>query len=91
MNIKNIPLEDFIEAFIIGLQNLFLIIIIIIIIHNGQRQQFSMAVTKTFRYDSMMRQISEAVQINNTEPRELMNTRAEWNLNRIPRAAIHAE
>ena len=60
-------------------------------VHNGQRQQFSMAVTKTFRYDSMIRQISEAVQIRNTEPRELMNTRAEWNLNRIPRAAIHAE
>ena len=32
MNIKSIPLEDFIEAFIIGLRNLFLIIIIIIII-----------------------------------------------------------
>ena len=60
-------------------------------VHNGQRQPFSMAVTKTFRYDSLMRQITEAVQINNTEPNELMNTRAEWNLNRIPRAAIHAE
>ncbi len=60
-------------------------------VHNGQRQPFTMAVTKTFRYDSMMRQITEAVQINNTEPRELMNTRAEWNLNRVPRAAIHAE
>ena len=51
-------------------------------------QQFSMAITGTFRNDAMLRQITEAVQINNTDRNELMNTRAEWNMARVPRAEI---
>ena len=56
--------------------------------HNGRRQRFSMAITGTFRNDAMLRQITEAVQINNTEPDSLMNNRAEWNMARVPRATI---
>ena len=47
-----------------------------------------MSVTGTFRNDSMLRQITEAVQIDNEDPRRLMNTRAEWNMTRVPRAVI---
>ena len=56
--------------------------------HGGRMQQFSMAITGTFRNDAMLRQITEAVQINNTDRNELMNTRAEWNMARVPRAEI---
>ena len=38
--------------------------------------------------DAMLRQISEAVQIDNVDPEKLMNTRAEWNMTRVPRATI---
>ena len=47
-----------------------------------------MSVTGTFRNDAMLRQISEAVQIENVDPEKLMNTRAEWNMTRVPRATI---
>ena len=39
----------------------------------------------------MLRQITEAVQIDNVGARELMNTRAEWDMTRVPRAAITHE
>ena len=45
-------------------------------------------VTGTFKNDAMLRQIMEAVQIENVEPAKLMNTRAEWNMTRVPRATI---
>ena len=47
-----------------------------------------MNITGTFRNDAMLRQITEAVQIDDVTPRELMNTRAEWNMTRVPRALI---
>ena len=47
-----------------------------------------MKVTGTFKNDAMLRQISEAVQIENTNPVKLMNTRAEWNMTRVPRAIV---
>ena len=47
-----------------------------------------MKITGTFRNDPMLRQITEAVQIENEDPRKLMNTRAEWNMTRVPRARI---
>ena len=58
--------------------------------HNGQIQRFTMSITGTYRNDSMLRQISEAVQINNVDPVHLMNTRAEWRMTRVPRASITA-
>ena len=57
-------------------------------VHNGQLQEFEMNITGSFRGDAMLRQITEAVQIDNVEPRRLMNTKAEWNMTRVPRATI---
>ena len=56
--------------------------------HEGRVQHFSMAITGTFRGDAMLRQITEAVHINNTDRDSLMNTRAEWHMPRVPRAII---
>ena len=56
--------------------------------HGGEEQTFFMSVTGTFRNDAMLRQITEAVQINNMEVGERMNDRAEWNMTRIPRTVI---
>ena len=57
-------------------------------VHNSRMQQFKMSVTGTFKNDAMLRQITEAVQIENVDPERLMNTRAEWNMTRVPRATI---
>ena len=57
-------------------------------VHNGEVQEFEMNVTRSFKNDAMLRQITEAVQIDNTEQGRLMNTRAEWNMTRVPRATI---
>ena len=56
--------------------------------HGSVVQEFRMKVTGTFKNDAMLRQISEAVQIENTNPVKLMNTRAEWNMTRVPRAIV---
>ena len=58
--------------------------------HRGETQEFGMTITGSYRNDAMLRQISEAVQINNMDPNTLMNDRAEWNMTRIPRAVITA-
>ena len=47
-----------------------------------------MSVTGTFKDDAMLRQITEAVQIENLDPGKLMNSRTEWNMTRVPRATI---
>ena len=56
--------------------------------HGGEMQSFQMSVTGTYRNDAMLRQIAEAVQINNTDIGSIMNDRAEWNMTRIPRTVI---
>ena len=56
--------------------------------HRGEMQSFQMSVTGTYRNDAMLRQIAEAVQINNTDIGSIMNDRAEWNMTRIPRTVI---
>ena len=56
--------------------------------HNGELQEFQMSVTGTFKNDAMLRQITEAVQIERTETGTLMNDRAEWNMTRVPRTVI---
>ena len=58
--------------------------------HRGEMQEFGMTVTGSYRNDTMLRQITEAVQINNMDPNTLMNDRAEWNMTRIPRAIVTA-
>ena len=56
--------------------------------HGGETQQFEMNVTGSYRNDTMLRQISEAVQIERTETELLMNDRAEWNMTSLPRTVI---
>ena len=56
--------------------------------HNGEEQRFQMSVTGSYRNDAMLRQIAEAVQIENSDPGSLMNDRAEWNMTPIPRSTI---
>ena len=58
--------------------------------HGGEEQSFLMSVTGTYRNDAMLRQITEAVQINNMEEGERMSDRAEWKMTRIPRTVITA-
>jgi hypothetical protein len=57
-------------------------------VHHGEMQEFQMNVTGTFKDDAMLRQITEAIQIDNVAPGKLMNTRAEWNMTRVPRATV---
>ena len=59
--------------------------------HGGVIQPFQMSITRSYRNDAMLRQITEAVQINNTDINVLMNDRAEWNMTRIPRTVISTE
>ena len=56
--------------------------------HNGETQTFKMNVERHFKNDAMLRQISEAVNINNTPTDNVMNTRSEWNMPRVPHAQI---
>ena len=56
--------------------------------HGGEMQTFLMSITGTFKNDTMLRQVTEAVQINGMDANERMNTRAEWNMTRIPRNVI---
>ena len=56
--------------------------------HNGEMQAFQMSITGTYKNDTMLRQIAEAVQIENTATGTLMNDRAEWNMTRVPRVTI---
>ena len=56
--------------------------------HRGEMQTFLMSVTGSYRNDAMLRQVTEAVQINNTDISRRMNDRAEWNMTRIPRTVI---
>ena len=56
--------------------------------HSGEVQDFQMAITGTYRNDTMLRQITEAVQIENAQPGTLMNNRAEWNMTPVPRSTI---
>ena len=56
--------------------------------HAGEMQGFDMRVTGSYRTDSMIRQITEAVQIERTDTNTLMNDRAEWNMTSLPRTVI---
>ena len=58
--------------------------------HDRELQTFQMSVTGSYRNVAMLRQITEAVQIENTPTDTLMNDRAEWNMTRVPRVTISA-
>ena len=47
--------------------------------HAGNRPNFQMNVTGIYGNDAMLRQISEAVAIQNSDPKFLMNNKSEWN------------
>ena len=51
-------------------------------------QNFEMSVTGSHRNDAMLRQITEAVQIERTNPDNLMNDKSEWNMTPLPRTVI---
>ena len=55
--------------------------------HDGVIPDFRMNVTGVYRRDTMIRQISEAVRINEKGMGNLMNDKTEWQLNHIPRLA----
>ena len=56
--------------------------------HGGEMQGFRMSITNTFRNDAMLRQITEAIQIDQVSKENLMNDRAEWNRTPVPRTVI---
>ena len=47
-----------------------------------------MNITGNYRNDAMLRQISEAVRINNTPCENLINNRTEWNYVQFPRVLV---
>ena len=53
--------------------------------HDGVVPDFRMNVTGVYRRDTMLRQISEAVQINEKGLENVMNDKSEWQLNHVPR------
>ena len=56
--------------------------------HNREEQQFTMHIDRTFRRDPLLRQITEAIEINDTDEEKRMNSRAEWHQPRVPRINI---
>ena len=57
-------------------------------IHCGEVVNFQMSVLKRYKNDCMLRQIMEAVTIENSENNVLLNTTSEWNYIAFPRIAI---
>ena len=47
-----------------------------------------MNVTGIYGNDAMLRQISEAVAIRNSDPKFLMNNKSEWNHQVVPQVVI---
>ena len=56
--------------------------------HEGNIVGFKMDITGTFHHDATLRQISEGIEIRETDQRRLMNTRNEWNTPMIPECTI---
>ena len=56
--------------------------------HEGNIVGFKMDITGTFHHDATLRQISEGIDIRETDQRRLMNTRNEWNTPMIPECTI---
>ena len=59
--------------------------------HGGEIQDFKMNITGNYRNDAMLRQISEAVRINDTPREQLINNRTEWNYVNFPRVLVDNE
>ena len=55
---------------------------------DGNIPVFQINVTGIYRDDTMLRQISEAVRIRNTNPENLLNNKSEGNIQNIPQVII---
>ena len=53
--------------------------------HGGEERTFKMKIDRTFKQDPLLRQITEAIEIGDTEEQHRMNSRAEWHLPQVPR------
>ena len=56
--------------------------------HGGREVEFKMEITEYVRNDGTLRQVTEAVRINQIPEERRMNDQTEWNIARIPRLAI---
>ena len=56
--------------------------------HDGEEQQFDMKVIDYVREDPTMRQILEAVRINEVPEQQRINDKEEWIVGKIPSVAI---
>ena len=56
--------------------------------HNSEKQKFEMNVTGSYSNDTMLRQISEGVRIEQVPEGLLMNSKNEWNYFCIPHAVV---
>ena len=56
--------------------------------HGSDIQDFRMSVTGNYSNDAMLRQISEAVRINNIGQERLINNKTEWNFVTFPRVMV---
>ena len=56
--------------------------------HEGKVSKFKINVTGRFGGDSMMRQITEGIKIENIEVGRIMNERTEWNMTKVNKVNI---
>ena len=56
--------------------------------HQSVEQAFEMEIVDRVRNDPTKRQILEAIRIGRTDQDKLMNSRSEWNSNRVPRVVV---
>ena len=59
--------------------------------HNSEMQKFEMSVTSSYSNNTMLRQISEGVQIDQVLEGSLMNSKKEWNYFRIPHTVVSCD
>ena len=56
--------------------------------HDSEMQKFEMNVTGSYSTDTMLRQISVGLRIDQVPEGSLMNSKNEWNYFRVPRAVV---
>ena len=56
--------------------------------HGGEDKNFVMKIDRTFRKDPLLRQITEAIEIQDTPEEQRMNSKSEWHQPRVPRVSI---
>ena len=59
--------------------------------HGSVKQNFEMVIVDRVRNDATKRQILEAVRIQRAGPEQILNSRGEWNSNRVPRLTVATE